>query len=84
MPHTCAIANGGVSCWGRGREGELANGVLADVSFATPTVPAITNATSLGSNGRATCAVLATGRVRCWGQLLGSTFGAPTAIPAFE
>jgi hypothetical protein len=83
--HTCAITGtGGVSCWGRGLEGALGSVVTGDQLFAIPTDPAITNATSIATKGRATCAVLATGALRCWGELLSQGFTAPTAIAAFE
>lgn len=81
--HSCAIADA-VYCWGRASEGELGGGETGDTSFATQTVPAITNAKAITSSGRGTCAVLATGAVRCWGDVIGNVFAAPTAIVEFE
>jgi hypothetical protein len=77
--------SGGVYCWGRNAEGEVGtNAGTADIHVATPTVPAITNATSINSSGRATCAVLATGALRCWGDIFGGAYFTPTAIAEFE
>ena len=67
--HTCALlANDGVKCWGEGGVGQLGNNDTS--SQSTPV-----NVTKLGSAvarvtaGRShTCAVLANGGVKCWGD----------------
>ncbi len=89
--HACAIVGAvgksdpKVVCWGRGTEGQVGSGVFdQNISRAQETLPAITNAASLGLGGRGSCAVLTTGALRCWGNVGGVTFTGPTAIDAFE
>jgi alpha-tubulin suppressor-like RCC1 family protein len=68
--HTCAlIANGGVRCWGGNYDGQLGDGT------ATPRAdpmgaPEVLNGVTMIATGGAdhTCALLTTGRVRCWGS----------------
>jgi alpha-tubulin suppressor-like RCC1 family protein len=84
MAHTCAISNGTVYCWGRGNTGALGAPTTLEEPFAISTSPAVTDATSITSESRATCAVLATGAVRCWGEVIGLRTNVPTAISAFE
>ncbi len=68
--HTCAIlANGGIQCWGGNLNGQLGSG-------APSVTPQITPVSVTGLAGKAidlaagswhTCALLADGRVQCWG-----------------
>lgn len=72
--HTCAIlADGRVRCWGEGADGRLGLANVEDiggderpVDVATVRLPA--EAVTLVAGGRHTCAVLANGRVMCWGM----------------
>jgi alpha-tubulin suppressor-like RCC1 family protein len=78
--HTCALLDtGAVRCWGNNANGQLGQGdkVLRDVPLPpTPTTTTPTyNAVRLGasvvrlaSGDSHNCALLSTGRVRCWGQ----------------
>jgi alpha-tubulin suppressor-like RCC1 family protein len=92
--HTCALLEGGaVKCWGSDAFGELGDG-NAPVSQALPI--AVQNlggsAVSIAAGSHHTCALLATGEVKCWGingsgQVGDSTFSdrsQPTlvALPA--
>ncbi|MGZ3724279.1 MAG: hypothetical protein ACXWPX_04385 [Pseudobdellovibrio sp.] len=85
--HVCAlIAPNSVSvvgtpiCWGRNSRGQLGinnTNVIGDNETPTTRGAAITTASFLRASGEATCAVLSTGDLRCWGrggrgQLLGS------------
>jgi hypothetical protein len=81
--HSCAIAGGAVFCWGRGREGQLGYGT-ADSAYARRTSPIITGAVELFTGFRRSCAVLATGRVACWGETFGGAGTEPTYLPMFE
>ncbi len=72
--HTCALLdNGFVRCWGRNDKGQLGYGHTANIGDGE----AVTSEGYVGLGGRAvklaagaehTCAVLYTGKVRCWGS----------------
>ncbi|MEE8433226.1 MAG: RCC1 repeat-containing protein, partial [bacterium] len=73
--HACALMqNGAIKCWGAGGYGQI--GDLANSSNTTPaTVYGIGNAAlannaaiAVGAGGLHTCAVLAKGNMRCWGN----------------
>jgi alpha-tubulin suppressor-like RCC1 family protein len=77
--HMCAVFQGGeVRCWGRNDDGRLGNGTsgqssgAADSSTPTtvPATPAVPDfaAAALGPGAEHVCAVLADGRVSCWGD----------------
>ena len=73
VQHTCVVlGTGGVSCWGANFNGQLGDGTtnasntpvaVPDIDGTTPAKTAI--AVSLGEAH--TCALLATGAVKCWG-----------------
>jgi cysteine-rich repeat protein len=71
--HTCALLTGGaVRCWGRADKGQLGYGNKNDVG--DDEVPAAAGNVDVGgavvqiaAGAEQTCAVLATGGVRCWG-----------------
>ncbi|WP_168929396.1 hypothetical protein [Nocardioides sp. GY 10113] len=76
--HTCALmATGAVRCWGRANSGQLGYGDAADVGGGTTPgkeTPADAGDVPLGGRAVAitagdvhTCALMATGAVRCWG-----------------
>ncbi|MDQ6774774.1 MAG: hypothetical protein M3071_00835, partial [Actinomycetota bacterium] len=80
---TCALfADGTVRCWGLGSGGQLGYGNRSNVGDGTPgagappdPTPAMVPAVALGqtavaiaTGGAHTCALLADGTVRCWGQ----------------
>lgn len=87
--YTCAVlAEGVIKCWGLNRFGQLGNGAVT--GFAPNTTPVlvslISTATGVTAALRHTCAVLADGTARCWGdnrtgQLGIGTFGGFSAVP---
>ena len=81
--HRCAIATGGVYCWGRGSDGQLGRTAPQNNGFAALTEPAITNAVSVSAAGKGTCAALSTGAVVCWGQTSCSSDAVHASIAAF-
>jgi alpha-tubulin suppressor-like RCC1 family protein len=76
--HTCALLNTGeIRCWGSSLYGQLGYGNTASIGDnELPTsVPGVTlgaaaqgQAVAVVAGAHHTCALLATGRVRCWGQ----------------
>ncbi|MBN9681566.1 RTX toxin [Corallococcus sp. NCSPR001] len=72
--HTCALLKTGlVRCWGRGESGQLGYGNTADVGAADDITGAGYvvlggGATKLAAGGNHTCALMHTGKVRCWGN----------------
>lgn len=72
--HTCALlASGTVRCWGQAKAGQLGYGnetTLGDDPGELPAadVPLGAAATSIGAGDLHTCALLASGAVRCWGS----------------
>lgn len=75
--HTCALlTTGGVKCWGRDDYGQLGDGAQ-DASVGTPVdvIGLASGVTQIASKGSHTCALLSTGRVKCWGRNLGGSLG---------
>ncbi|RKG83685.1 RCC1 domain-containing protein [Corallococcus terminator] len=70
--HTCALLTSGrVRCWGANARGQLGYGNLLDLGDdeAPPTddVPVGAPVQDLVAGGNHTCALLFSGRIRCWG-----------------
>ncbi len=67
--HTCALlATGAVRCWGNNSFGQLGNG-SSTVTFTTPVkVLGVATAASIGLGSAHSCATLADGGARCWGD----------------
>jgi alpha-tubulin suppressor-like RCC1 family protein len=77
--HTCAVvAEGGIKCWGDNSRGQL--GVDSDSSYQAidvvvevevdgdPTYPPLTGANQIATGEYHTCAVVAEGGIKCWGD----------------
>jgi alpha-tubulin suppressor-like RCC1 family protein len=72
--HTCArVVDGTVRCWGANASGQLGDGTNANSAHPVAVI-ALTNVVALAATGGLssgqghTCAVLANGGARCWGQ----------------
>lgn len=72
--HTCALLNdGSVRCWGSGASGQLGYGTVENIGDdETPSSVSPVNVggtvTALSAGASHTCALLTSGRVRCWGS----------------
>jgi cysteine-rich repeat protein len=71
--HNCArLETGAVRCWGRGTAGELGLGAADNIGddpgeMPPPDVPVGGNVIQLALGLRHSCALLDTGKLRCWG-----------------
>ncbi len=67
--HSCAVlVYGSAKCWGYNFYGQLGLGYNSE-SVSSPTlVPGVTDVASLVVGGDASCAVLVSGSVKCWGD----------------
>ena len=77
MYFTCSLsASGSVRCWGDNTYGQLGNGSTnASGEVASVAVIGITNATEITAGAYHACALLADGRVKCWGYGLYGQLG---------
>jgi alpha-tubulin suppressor-like RCC1 family protein len=67
--HTCALlASGSVQCWGYNGVGNVGNGTTSNSVASPAAVTDLTDAVALTANNDHTCAVQASGSVRCWGR----------------
>jgi alpha-tubulin suppressor-like RCC1 family protein len=67
--HTCALLEDQtVTCWGRGRYGQLGYGNKTDRPSPEGAVPIGAPAIHIVTGSAFTCAVLTSGGVRCWGH----------------
>ena len=79
--HTCAVlAGGGVRCWGRNDQFQLGVGSSETIGddelpASVPPVEVGGVATQVAAGFAHTCVLLATGKVRCWGEGSGGRLG---------
>jgi len=67
--HTCAlVAGGSVKCWGHAFYGQLGDGINASSSPSPVTVSGISGATQVSGGALHSCALVAGGSVKCWGN----------------
>jgi alpha-tubulin suppressor-like RCC1 family protein len=95
--HSCArLTDGRVACWGTNRAGQLGRGVVFNVPDPNPSfVLGITNAVSVAAvpaslgnysptGSDHTCALLADGRVKCWGDNTTGQLGNGSTVSSAE
>jgi alpha-tubulin suppressor-like RCC1 family protein len=89
--HTCArLANGQVGCWGNNYEGQMGDGTRItgdgsiNVRVGLVPVVGISDATAIAAGDNHSCAVLADGRVQCWGETTNGKLGSGVSLPLFR
>ena len=66
--HTCAVlSTGGAMCWGSDSNGQLGDGGTNTDRHTPVDVKNLTNAIAITAGDGHTCALLSTGKVKCWG-----------------
>jgi alpha-tubulin suppressor-like RCC1 family protein len=67
--HGCMLQVGGsVACWGDAEAGQIGNGTVDDFVLEPATASLSGPATSVSAGVSFTCALLASGALRCWGE----------------
>jgi alpha-tubulin suppressor-like RCC1 family protein len=83
--HACALmSTGEIACWGANDRGQL--GIAARTASSKPArVPGLAGgAASVTSGDNHTCALMRTGRIRCWGANDSGQLGAGTFRPRLQ
>ena len=66
--HACALSRGEILCWGQNDYGQLGTTRRADESFpARVVLPDRAYAVAVAAGGNNTCAIMADGKLLCWG-----------------
>lgn len=66
--HSCVVRGGQIWCWGTSTVGEVGDGMLAGVRDRPVLIATETDWRRVDGQARTTCAIRASGEVRCWGS----------------
>ena len=79
--HTCALTTaGGVKCWGNNHDGQLGDGTKIDKKTPVDVMGLAGAVKAITAGWRHTCALTASGSVKCWGKNHDGQLGDGTAI----
>ena len=75
--HSCALTTaGGVRCWGENASGQLGDGTLTRRTTPSTVFGLSSGVVAIAAGGNHSCALLASGGLRCWGENVYGQLGA--------
>lgn len=66
--HTCVVVSGGVKCWGANDQGQLGDGSTDESAEPVAVVGLDSGVVAVAAGEQNSCALLASGAVKCWGK----------------
>ena len=73
--HTCALTGGAVKCWGYNLFGQLGDGTTTNRLTPVDVAGLGSGVVAVATGGYDSCAVMATGAVKCWGYNVAGQLG---------